>query len=295
MEPPKSFFEAVQCCTSGDLPGLLACLKARPNWVKDRSGPPFEATLLHYAAAANGVEDEWQRTPPNAVEICAALLDAGAEPDALGAAYGGGENATPLCLLVSSWHPFAAGLQAELVQLLVEGGAAVNGLGGDGMPLATALVFGYTRAAESLVHAGARVDIVLFAAGLGDLALVRSFFDPDLGLLAEAGGTFRSPILGDRELTPEEAPAVLLQDALHFAVTHGQLDVARYLVDRGASVRRPSLGHHCELPLAQALFVQEFDAARWLLAEGADLDAIDGKRGVTPRSMAAGKVPGLPA
>ena len=46
------------------------------------------ATLLHYVAA-NGVEGYRQLTPPNAVAIADALLDAGADVDALADMYGG--------------------------------------------------------------------------------------------------------------------------------------------------------------------------------------------------------------
>ena len=45
------------------------------------------ATLLHYTSA-NGVEGYRQKTPPNAVEITRALLQAGAQPDALADMYG---------------------------------------------------------------------------------------------------------------------------------------------------------------------------------------------------------------
>lgn len=249
----------------GDLEALAFELDRDPNLVHARSASPFEATLLHYAAAANGVEDELQRTPPNAVEIVRLLLDRGADPDGLSTSYGGGENQTPLCLLVSSWHPFQAGVQAGLVELLVERGARVDGLGDDGMPLATALVFGYTGAAEALARSGARVDNVFFAAGLGDLERVLTFFTSEGELKRSAAGSFVSPTLGAREIEPSEA----LQEALHFAVTHGRLEVAEALVERGASVNGVSRGHHRERPLEQAAFVQERAAVAWLEAKGA--------------------------
>ena len=46
-------------------------------------------------------------------------------------------------LLVSSAHPAIAGLQSALVDVLVDFGAAVNGLKDDETPLLTALDFGY--------------------------------------------------------------------------------------------------------------------------------------------------------
>ena len=267
---PDSFVDCVHHAIEGRLAELRACLDAEPSLVHARSAAPFRATLLHYATAANGVENELQRTPPNAVEIATLLLDRGAEADALSDSYGGGPNATSLCLLVSSWHPFEAGVQPELVQLLVERGARVNGLEDDGMPLATALRFGYSSAARMLANCGARIDNLFFAAGLGDIARVSSFFSESEG-------------------QPPVAPEVV-QEGLHFAVSHGHLEVAQYLLDRGASVTGTSLGHHCELPLHQTIFVKRWEAARWLLKKGADLDAVDGKRGETARAMAGGQL-----
>lgn len=283
---PGAFERAVLAAVDGDIEALRGELDRAPDLITQVSTPPFEATLLHYAAAANGVEDELQRTPANAVEVVRLLLERGAEPDALGQGYGGGPNATPLCLLVSSWHPFEAGVQVDLVRVLVDGGARVNGLEDDGMPLATALVFGYTSAARALRDAGARVDSIFFAAGLGDLDLVRSFFTSEGVDVKAAQGTFPSPLLGVRDFTPHE----VVQEALHFAVTHGELDVASFLLEQGASVNGVSRGHHCETPLAQAIFVSELEAARWLHERGADPDHVDGKRGVSPRSMAKGRI-----
>ncbi|MEM8711436.1 MAG: hypothetical protein AAGG01_10825, partial [Planctomycetota bacterium] len=67
---------------------------------------------------------------------------------------------------------------------------SVNGLEDDGMPLATALVFGYTSAARALRDVGARVDSIFFAAGLGDLDIVRSFFSSKGVDMKTAQGTF---------------------------------------------------------------------------------------------------------
>jgi hypothetical protein len=70
---------------------------------------------------------------------------------------------------VSSCHPANAGVQEALVEELCRGGAKPDGLEDDGLPLWTALTFGYTGAAEALVRCGAEVDNVVFAAALGDL------------------------------------------------------------------------------------------------------------------------------
>ncbi len=78
-------------------------------------------------------------------------------------------------LLVSSVHPCEAGVQAPLVDLLVDYGAKPNDLG-------VALMFGYTRAAERLAIRGACVDNIVFAAGLGQTELVRQMLATKTGL-----------------------------------------------------------------------------------------------------------------
>jgi len=82
-----------------------------------------------------------------------------------------------LCLLVSSCHPAEAGVQAPLVEELRRAGACVDGVGGDGVPLWTAVTFGYTRAAEALVRCGARVEDPILAAALADLGALTAQLD----------------------------------------------------------------------------------------------------------------------
>src|SRR5689334_12527045 len=98
------FEAAADAVIAGDLRTLEAALAAEPALVTARSARPHRATLLHYVAA-NGVEDERQVTPPNAVRVAEVLLAAGAEVDALAETYGGGPAQTTLNLLVSSCHP----------------------------------------------------------------------------------------------------------------------------------------------------------------------------------------------
>src|SRR5687768_12709475 len=171
-----SFERAVDAVITGDATTLAALLRDDPGLVHERSERAHHATLLHYISA-NGVEDERQITPPNALAIAKMLLDAGSEVDAICDAYGG--NSTTLDLLVSSVHPARAGLQAALAELLLDYGAAINGLGDDGSPLVTALSFHYPDAAEALARRGARVDTLATAAALGREDLVRRFIASD--------------------------------------------------------------------------------------------------------------------
>src|SRR5579864_9283961 len=88
------FESAVEAVVNGGLGALQEALRRDPALIRSRSRrichfdpPVHRATLLHYVAA-NGVEGYRQKTPPNAVEIARALLQAGAEPDALADLYG---------------------------------------------------------------------------------------------------------------------------------------------------------------------------------------------------------------
>ena len=277
----EKFGEAVEAVIDGNAARLSALLRHHPDLVHARSPKPHAATLLHYVAA-NGVEDELQRTPANAVEICELLLAAGSDPDSVANTYGGGPNETALCLLVSSWHPFERGVQSDLVRALATGGASLNGTRDDGAPLGTALLFGYTSAAETLASLGARVDNLFFAAGLGDEARVREFFADDGSLRAGALGTYAPPVAKGLASEPHE----IVQEAFHFAVTHGRVPVAEFLLARGADVNGRTTGQHCELPLMQVLFVRELELVPFLLKRGADPSLRDNKRKQTPLESA---------
>jgi hypothetical protein len=82
-------------------------------------------------------------------------------------------------------HPAAAGVQADLVEVLCGAGASPNGLDDDGRPLWEAIKSGYTPAAERLIHCGAQVDNLLFAAALGNLAAVNRYFDGEGALVVD--------------------------------------------------------------------------------------------------------------
>lgn len=90
-----AFDQAVLSIVDGNEAQLKSLLAAYPTLISQRSIAPHQATLLHYISA-NGVEDEFQRSPGNACDIATILLDAGAEVDALAECYGGGPAQTPL-------------------------------------------------------------------------------------------------------------------------------------------------------------------------------------------------------
>jgi ankyrin repeat protein len=256
QSPVLAFESAVEAVVNGDLAALEDALRRDSTLVRARSSrvccfdpPVHRATLLHYVAA-NGVEAYRQRTPPNAVEIARALLAAGAEPDALADMYGA--QCTTMSMLVSSSHPAEAGLQAPLVELLLDFGAAIEGRGTRkwGTPLFTALAFGMNDAAQVLAKRGARSELPT-AAGLG--------------LVEEAAGLLPS----------SEADA--RRRALSLAAQQGHAEIVRLLLDAGEDPNRfnPESNHpHCT-PLHQAVLGGHEPVVRLLVARGARLDIRD--------------------
>ena len=115
----KPFDPAFEACANavvtGELAGLSAALRVRPELARARSPFAHGATLLHYAGS-NGVETWRQMTPANAADVVARLLEAGAERDARMLAHGGA--LTPLELARSSAHPATAGVRDELLAAL---------------------------------------------------------------------------------------------------------------------------------------------------------------------------------
>ena len=258
VDGPVFWFEsAVEAIVNGDLATLRTLLRDHPELIRARSTrrsphePPVHgATLLHYVAA-NGVEGHRQKTPANAVEIARTLLEAGAEVDATAGMYGG-QYAT-MSMLVSSAHPAKAGLQPALAELLLDFGAAIEGLGSElwKSPLMTALAFGYQDTAEMLVRRGAPIRTVAAAAGLGRL-------DDAIRLLPEA-----EPL--DRHR------------ALALAAQLGHAEIVRRLLEAGEDPNRynPDGNHGHSTPLHQAAFAGHDDVVHLLVERGARLDIRD--------------------
>jgi hypothetical protein len=254
--PVAAFETAVEAVVAGDLSALEDALRRDPALVRARSSrrccfdpPVHRATLLHYIGA-NGVEHVRQKTPPNAVAIAHALLEGGAEPDALADMYGA--ECTTMSMLVSSSHPANAGLQVSLINLLLDFGAALEGHGTTkwGTPLFTALAFGMSDAAAALAERGARVELP-HAAGLG-------LVDAAARLLPAADSEAR-------------------HRALSLAAQHGHAEVVRLLLEAGEDPNRynPEGNHPHTTPLHQAVLGGHETVVRLLVERGARLDIRD--------------------
>lgn len=270
------FSQAVQAIVTGDEPALVSLLQANPGLIHERAPYAHQATLLHYTGA-NGVEV--QQSPRNAPAIARILLETGAEVDAMASIYG--TRDTTLCLTVTSVHPYLAGVQARLVDVLVDHGSKVDGVDDDGSPLGCALLFGYTEAAERLALRGARVDNLVYAAGLGRTEVARH-------MLATATGTDRIVRRTDgragRFSFPVARDADAREVALIVAAMHGRLTTVRMLLDQGVAVNATP---YCrQSALHYAAYMGRTEIVEELLARGADTSLIDTQMNQTPAQWA---------
>jgi len=257
----NDFDQAVAAIIAGDTEVLQKLLQQEPQLIRAQATSEHRAMLLHYVAA-NGVEDELQKTPANIVEVARILLDAGADVDALAETYGGGSNQTTLNMLVSSVHPARAGVQADLVEVLADAGAAIEGLSDDGFPLQLAIDFGYTAAAQMLVQKGAQIRSASVAAGLGRAdvleALLKQVNESDL-----------------------QSQLVL---ALSAACRHGQIAGAEVLLNRGVDIDAQPM--QLGTGLHQAIFGEHIRMIRFLIECGADLSRKHTVYAATPLDFA---------
>ena len=224
VETP-AFARAAKAIVTGDTAMLREALANDPSLVRARSAASHHATLLHYVSA-NGIESELQSPVANSDEVAAILLAAGADIDAPCDAYDG-RWATTMELLVSSDHPTEAGVAGRLVDLLCSAGAVVDGVRGDGSPLATALCFATLDCVAALIARGARTDNPIFAAAAGRIDWLQSWFDG-------GSGTPTSPVPAFLPLATDRVVAA--EQALVFACMCGQTEVVRRLLDRGVNV-----------------------------------------------------------
>ena len=242
MEAVSDFERAVDAIVTGDLPGLERLLAEHPQLICARSTREHHATLLNYVAA-NGVEDDRQKTPTNIVDITRCLLDAGAEVDAEADVYGGGW--TTLGLVVTSAHPKKAGVQNALADLLLERGARI-----DDRIVRACLMNGCPEAAEHMVSRGAPLNLET-AAGIGRLDFVARYFEPT------------------RTASQEDTTAALMM-----ASWYGRHDVIRFLLDHGVDVGSRS-AKDGDTALHISAYCAHAPVVELLLQRGAPVDVID--------------------
>jgi hypothetical protein len=245
--PIAQFETAVDAISTGDVATLERLLRQHPDLIRARSTRKHHATLLHYVGA-NGVEDYRQLTPKNAVTVLKVLLKAGAEVDAMADMYGGG--CTTLGLVDTSIHPMLAGLQDALIEILLEQGSGINDPGA----VNSCLAHGRPEAAESLVSRGAPLDLE-GAAGVGRLEVVKSFFDEDSCLKANA--------------TKEQ-----MKDGFTWACKYDRTDVVDFLLQSGMDINA-RLKYNGQTGLHWAAYGGHTTTVTLLLERGALVDVKD--------------------
>ena len=260
QSPVSNFEAAAEAIVTGDLPALVQLMRQDPALVHARSTREHKATLLHYVAA-NGVENYRQKTPKNIVEVARVLLDSGAEVNAECDVYGGG--ATTLGLAATSVHPEQAGVQIELMQLLLERGAVIET--GKQSAVVGCLANGRRQAAEFLASRGARLDLE-GACGIGRLDVVRTFFTGDGSLKSNA--TLRQ-----------------MRDGFAWACQYGRKEIVEFLLAHGVDVTTPPKDE-TTTALHWAAYGGHIDIVKLILERNPPLDARDKTYDGTPLDWA---------
>lgn len=257
----SAFEDAVDAIISGDLATLDKLLNEHPTLAKARSTREHGATLLHYVSA-NGVESYRQRTPQNIVQVATLLLQAGADVNAESIAYGG--RSTTLGLTATSYHPQAAGVQLELLALLLEHGATIDPSDG-GSAVNNCLHNGRGQAAEFLAGRGARLDLE-GASGVGRLDVVRTFFD------------------GAGRLNPG-ATQSQMNSGFAWACEFGRTEVVAFLLQNGMDADA-KLTHRGETGLHWAAYGAHVEIVKLLLEHVTRVDVKDTSHRSTPLEWA---------
>ena len=254
----SAFETAVEAIVEGDIAKLRKLLREHPNLVHARSLREHHSTLLHYVSA-NGVEDFRQKTPKNIVQITKLLLKAGADVNAESEAYGGHSNT--LGLTATSYHPQAAGVQLELLDVLLDAGSKIDVPGG-GSCVNACLRNGRGKAATYLASRGAKLDLE-GAIGAGRLDVVQSFFNAD--------GALKPP-----------ATEKQLRDGFAWACEFGHIDVVKFLLATGARASAALNQEGRETGLHWAAHEAHVDIVRLLLQHGAPVNVRDKRNNVMP-------------
>jgi hypothetical protein len=237
----------VKAVVAGDEAILGALVLANRALLRARSTRAHRATLLHYAAARGG-EACAGAAQRNAVNVTEMLRRAGAVVDGVAEIYRGEVTALGLlrsCKALLRQQLTPAGVQAALIETLLDAGADIHAFAGGWQPLMWALAAGRQEAAETLLRRGARVDNLGTAVLLGRLDLVEKFVCLDTEPRTQIEYAFLLACGGSRTdiatfLLNMGVDLAAKDDightALHCAAWSGNTDIVQLLLERGASL-----------------------------------------------------------
>ena len=258
------FREAVASIDAGDIGELERLIATSPELVRDRLTAPgawmrdkvgnaldgfFQRPYLLWFVAEDPVRNG--TLPRNIAAAARAIIDAARRESPANLQ----EQLDYALTLVSwSWIAREHGVQLELIDVLVDAGAALAGNPNN------ALVNGNFAAAEHLVKRGASITL--------EVALCLGWWDDVERLL---------PAVSDTEK----------QFAFVLSALHGRADALRRLMAAGADLDAPSAGLYSHgTPLHHAVSSGSLEAVRVLVEAGADVDAKDSAWGGTPLGWA---------
>ena len=279
--PISNFESAADAIVSGEVSRLERLLREDPELIRARSTREHGAALLHYVSA-NGVEGYRQKTPKNAVQVAEILLNAGAEVEAEADVYGGG--ATTLGLVATSIHPFLAGLQNPLIQILLDHGARIDhpeSAGNRHSAVIGCLANGRGEAAVYLAERGARLGLAA-AAGVGRLDIVKSCFKEESASSETGSDVVQVSTASDRAAVStgsssdrarhlQGAAPHQLQAGFSWACEYGRKDVVEFLLDQAVDLCSGENTPQTALHLAA--HQGQLEIIKLLLARGAPLEA----------------------
>lgn len=258
----EAYETACRMIHQGDIEGLKTQLDQYPHlagWQDHADSLGSRGTLLHEASGRGMLE--W---PENAHLIAGTLIKAGAT---INKSKTNQIQETPL-------HQAVSVNNVPVTKVLLQAGANTEEPGRFDRTIDTAL--GYSlfygldeknqrfavNCPELLLRYGARVYLP-FAAAMGHLTQVKSFFKPDHSLLPEAG-------LADATKT--------LQQAFLFACKFGQIEICEYLLYRGVDINAciPFFHHHATGLHLACENGQQKELVTFLLKNGANPAIKDG-------------------
>lgn len=136
---------------------------------------------------------------------------------------------------------------AIMAKFIVDQGGAVDGRE-DVMQgwtaMEEALYWQNTRTVQQLVSIGASLHNLRIAAGVGDLAETRSFFNTNGSLNSAIAGSTNFPFCEKEPAQVSSEPQAVINNALTYAASAGHLDVADFLLGHGAEINCIPLGFH---------------------------------------------------